>query len=85
MSKISQKNRNRLAGEAIAVLKDHHPIPLSTRQIAGELVRDKEFCLKLLLFLRDRGYVKQSQKKGGADYARWYKWTLSDDSRERFL
>lgn len=85
MSRISQKNRNRLAGEAIAVLKDHYPIPLTTRQVAAELVRDKEFCLKLLLFLRDRGYVKQLQKRGGANYARWYKWTLSEDAREKFL
>jgi len=84
MSRVSTKNWNKLAGETISILREHDPLPLSTRQIAAELVRDKEFCLRLLLFLKEKGYVTQRVKKNGAAYVRWCKWSLSDAARQRF-
>ena len=60
MPKISDKTRNKLAGEVIGLLSDHYPVPLSTRAVADELIRDKEFTLKILKFCQEKGYVKKA-------------------------
>ena len=85
MPKISDKTRNKLAGEVIGLLSDHYPVPLSTRAVADELIRDKEFTLKILKFCQEKGYVKKMGKKTGGEYQRWYKWTITPEAKSRVL
>lgn len=84
MPKISDRTRNKLAGEVISVLAEHFPEPLTTRAVAEELIRDKEFTLKILLFCQEKGYVKKVARQQG-EYKRWCKWTVTPEARNKII
>ncbi|MEK6923740.1 MAG: hypothetical protein AABW54_00695 [Candidatus Micrarchaeota archaeon] len=83
MPKISDKTRNKLAGEVVGLLADRFPLPLSTRAVAEELIRDKEFALKILKFCEEKGYVKRTGRPKGGDYRKWLKWTVTPEARQK--
>lgn len=72
MSRISKKNFDRIASDALSTLHVSYPLPLTTRAIAVELARDKEFVKKVLVFLESKKLVVRV-----AGYERWVKWKLS--------
>ncbi len=83
MPRISERTRHRIAEQVLGLLLDKYPIPLTTREVADELVRDKEFVKKILEMLRSQGFVRTFAKKTGATYSRWLKWQLTDEGKKR--
>ena len=52
MSKLGEKNIQKLKEQILSILYHNNFNPLFTSQIAEEGVRDEEFILKLLLILK---------------------------------
>ena len=70
---------------ALEVLKKYHPTPLTTRFIANEIARDKEFTGDVLEFLMKRGLVDKVLKdEHGQLYKRWMYWSLTANSVEGY-
>ena len=80
---ISERTKHRIAEMVLGLLLDRYPMPLTTREVADELVRDKEFVKKILEMLRGQGLVRTFAKKTGASYSRWLKWSLTDEAKKR--
>ncbi len=78
MSRISQKNFDRIAESALRVLYDSFPIALSTTQVASELARDNEFMGRVLGFLEKKGYVQKRVKENRTD------WLLTKGMKEKY-
>ena len=78
MSRISKKNFERIASDAVSVLHDAYPVPLTTRAVALELARDKEFVKRVLEFLESKRLVVRVE-----GYERWVKWKLSKAAKKR--
>ncbi|MEM4255472.1 MAG: hypothetical protein QXR53_04070 [Candidatus Norongarragalinales archaeon] len=68
MSRISQKNFERIAESVLRVLYDSFPIALSTTQVAQELARDNEFIGRVLEFLEKKGYVQRKARENRVDW-----------------
>ena len=83
MPRISQNTRHRIAEQVLGLLLDNYPIPMTTREVAHELVRDKEFVRSLLEMLRGHGMVRTWGKKSGTAYSRWLKWSLTDEAKKK--
>jgi len=83
MPRISQNTRHRIAEQVLGLLLEKYPVPLTTREVAHELVRDKEFVRSLLEMLRSHGMVRTFSKRTGAAYSRWLKWQLTDEGKKR--
>ena len=83
MPRISQNTRHRIAEQALGLLLEKYPVPMTTREVAKELVRDKEFTKTILEMLRGHGLVKTFGKPAGAGYARWLKWQLTDEGKRK--
>ncbi len=83
MPRISQRTRHRIAEQVLGLLLDKYPLPLTTREIADDLVRDKEFARSILEMLRSHGMVRTFAKRTGAAYARWLKWQLTDEGKKK--
>jgi Mn-dependent DtxR family transcriptional regulator len=77
MSRISQKNKEKIAKQIYDLLKISDP--LFTAEIARQISRDEEFVKKLLEEMRDLGIVKMiNQNTYGQEYSRRRKWKLAD-------
>lgn len=74
MSKVSKSKSDRIKEGIVQYLFDESPKSVFTYQIAEDLVRDKEFVLRLLLELEKDKLVLQTQK----NFTRKRKWALSD-------
>lgn len=79
MSRISRKNFEKIASDAVSVLYSHYPVPLTTRAVAAELARDNEFVKRVLEFLEKRKLVLRVEK----GYERWIKWKLSRAAKKK--
>lgn len=85
MSKVSQKNFQKIAEQALGILFEKHPIPLSTTAIARELGRDNEFAAKVLGFLHEKRYVALARvAKSGHSYSEWKMWRLSNETYQKY-
>ena len=78
VSRISQKNFERIAENALRVLYDSFPIALSTTQVAQEMARDNEFTGKVLEFLEKKGYVQKRARENRVD------WLLTKGMKEKY-
>lgn len=78
MSRISQKNFDKIAESIVQVLYDSYPIALSTSQVAGEIARDNEFTGRVLHFLMEKGLVSKRAKENRFD------WVLSKNAKEKY-
>ncbi|MBI3588298.1 hypothetical protein HY995_03535 [Candidatus Micrarchaeota archaeon] len=78
MSKISQKTMHRIAEDALGTLHESFPQPLTTRAVALELARDKEFVLKVMQYLEQHGMVGKAAKKTKGEAVKWNYWKLSE-------
>jgi hypothetical protein len=86
MSRVSKKTFDKVAEDALAVLYDNYPAAVSTRIVAGEIARDKQFIARVLEYLRGKGFVEKwtKSKSSGEDYARWMKWRLTKQAYEKY-
>ncbi|MFH0835585.1 MAG: hypothetical protein V1834_00285 [Candidatus Micrarchaeota archaeon] len=85
MSRVSKKTFDKVAESVLGVLYDNYPGSVSTRFVAGEVARDKEFVAKVLDFLRGKGFVEQwTKSRAGEEYERWAKWRLSKRAYDKY-
>ena len=85
MSRVSQKTFDKIAENALSVLYDEYPGSVSTRFVAGEVARDKEFIAKVLEFLCKKGFVeKWTKSRSGEQYERWMKWRLTKRAYDKY-
>lgn len=75
MSKISKNSRERLSQEVLRILFENTLKPMSTKDIADELIRDDEFILQLLKELHHHKIVKILP-----NYTRRKYWTMTPEA-----
>jgi len=78
VSKISQKNFDKIAQDLLRLLYDSYPVALSTTKVASELARDNEFAGRVLAYLEQKGFVLKKAKANRVD------WLLSKSAKEKF-
>ena len=79
--KISEKKRQKISEQILALLYSKSPQSLFTSQIAQELARDEEFIKKILLEIKDKNLVLEIKKNPkGKQYLRRSRWRLSDNT-----
>jgi len=72
MSKISEFKKNKIKEDILMMLYDNFPKMMWTFEIAEEMIRDDEFCLRLLEDLKDKKLVILTEEsKGGKIKRRW--------------
>jgi len=76
---ISNKKKEKISEQILALLYSTSPKTLFTSQIAEEIARDEEFVKKLLVVLREKKLVVEVKKNPqGIIYKRRSRWRLSD-------
>ncbi|MBI5036536.1 hypothetical protein HZC09_04285 [Candidatus Micrarchaeota archaeon] len=83
MSRISKEGFKRIAEQAVGVLYDSFPVPLSTRRVAEQIVRDDEFTLKVLEFLEGSGVVTRMKEGKTGPLEKTVLWKISKGAREK--
>ena len=79
--KISDKKREKISEQILALLYSITPKSLFTSHIASEIARDEEFVKKLLLNLKNKKLVVEIKKNPkGILYIRRSRWKLSDEA-----
>ena len=77
--KISNKKKEKISEQILALLYSTSPKTLFTSQIAEEIARDEEFVKKLLNKLKEKKLVVEIKKNAqGIIYKRRSRWRLSD-------
>ena len=77
--RISEKKKEKIFEQILALLYEFNPKSLFTSQIAQEIARDEEFIKKLLLELKKKNLVIEIKKTPqGKIYIRRSRWNLSD-------
>ncbi|MFQ5405571.1 MAG: hypothetical protein ACE5DI_00225 [Candidatus Micrarchaeia archaeon] len=85
MSRISEKNFQKIAEQALFALFQRFPQPRSTRQIATEICRDNEFTSKIMVFLHGKKLVLKLQtSKSGGQYTTKQVWKLSKEVYQKY-
>ncbi|MDP2717167.1 MAG: hypothetical protein Q8P02_00330 [Candidatus Micrarchaeota archaeon] len=83
MSRISPERFKKIAEQALGVLYDAFPRPLSTRAVADELVRDNEFTLKVLEFLEKQKLAARVDQGKMGSLSRVVRWKITPSARAR--
>ena len=77
--KISEKKKERISEQILALLYSVVPRSLFTFHVAREIARDEEFVKSLLLDLKNKKLVAEIKKNPkGVPYIRRSRWRLSD-------
>ena len=77
--KISDKKKEKISEQILALLYSTSPKNLFTSQVAEEIARDEEFVKKLLIKLKEKKLVVEIKKNSkGIIYKRRARWRLSD-------
>ena len=83
--KISEKKREKIYEQILAVLYSYNPKLLFTSKIAQEIARDEEFIKKLLRELKNKKVIIEVRKNvKGIDYKRRSRWKLSETAYEAY-
>jgi predicted transcriptional regulator len=78
--KISEKKKEKISEQILAVLYSFFPKPQFTSKIAMEMARDEEFIKKLLNNLKKKNLIIEIKKNHqGIDYRRRSRWMLGDE------
>jgi len=76
---ISKEKKEKISEQILAYLYSTNPKPLFTFHIAKEIARDEEFVKKLLIDLKNKGFVvKITKNPKGKDYIKRSRWKLSE-------
>lgn len=77
--KISDKKREKISEQVLALLYTEFPKPQFTSYIAQEVARDEEFIKKLLQELKKKKLIIEIKRNPkGIIYIRRSRWKLSD-------
>jgi|TARA_Y100000310_G_scaffold176084_1_gene176233 predicted transcriptional regulator len=78
--KISDKKKEKIFEQILALLYSNNLKPLFTYEIAQEIARDEEFIKKLLLELLNKKFVfKIDKNPKGIPYIRRARWKLTNN------
>ncbi len=79
--KISEKKREKISEQILALLYSVSPKLLFTSHIAQEIARDEEFVKRLLLELKAKKLAIEIKKNPkGICYLKRSRWKLSDEA-----
>ena len=79
--KISEKKKEKISEQILALLFSISPKPIFSAHIAREIARDEEFTKKLLLELKEKKLLTEIKKNPkGVEYLRRSRWKLSDSA-----
>ncbi len=82
---ISKQKKEKISEQILAYLYSINLKPVFTTQIAQEIIRDEEFVKRLLLNLKEKGFVTEIKKNPkGISYIRRSRWKLSDKAYEAY-
>jgi len=85
MSRLSQKNFQKVAEQVLGILYDNYPSPLSTNAISKEMGRDNEFTGKVMDFLHAKRYVALCRvSKSGRQFSTRKCWRLSTETHMKY-
>jgi hypothetical protein len=85
VSKVSQRNFQKIAEQALGALFEKYPQAVSTHQLALELGRDNEFVGKVLGFLHGKRYVALARvSASGRTYSTKKLWRLSEAAHRKY-
>lgn len=77
--RISEKKREKISEQILALLYSVNPKPLFTLHIAKEIARDEEFIKKLLLELKSKKLIVEIKRNPqGIPYVKRSRWKLSE-------
>ena len=76
MVKLSENTMKLLKEDILSILNENSLKSKFTKDIAKELRRDKEFTLKLLLEMKELGWVREFNGKGANGIRK--RWRISD-------
>jgi len=83
--KISEKKREKIYEQILALLYTSHPKPIFTSRIAQEIARDEEFIKKLLKELKSKKLVIEIRKNPkGIDYIKRSRWKLTEEAYKAY-
>ena len=83
--KISEKKKNKISEQILALIYSFSPQPVFNSYIAQEIARDEEFVKKLLLELKKKGLVVEIKKNPkGKDYVRRCRWKLTEGAYKAY-
>ena len=83
--RVSDKKREKIIEQILAILYSNNPKPLFTSQIAEELARDEEFTKKLLLSLKKKNIIIEVKKNPrGVPYLRRSRWILNQEAYSQY-
>ena len=83
--KISEKKREKISEQILALLYSISPKLLFTAHIAQEIARDEEFVKKLLLELKKKNLVLEVAKNPqGVLYLKRSRWKISDAAYQAY-
>ena len=83
--KISEKKREKIFEQILALLYQNSPKSLFTSHIAQEIARDEEFMKKLLNELKIKKLIIEIKKNpDGIDYIKRSRWSLSDNTYKTY-
>ena len=76
---LSDKKKEKISEQILALLYSQSPKSLFTSNIAQEIARDEEFTKKLLIDLKAKKLIVEIKKNPkGITYSRRSRWNLSD-------
>ncbi len=76
--KISEKKKDKISEQILALLYSSSPKPVFTVYISQEIARDEEFVKNLLIGLKKKNLVIEIKKNSdGKDYLRRSRWKLT--------
>jgi hypothetical protein len=85
VSRLSQKSFQKVAEQALGLLYERYPSPLSTNAISREIGRDNEFAGKVMGFLHDRRFVVLCRvSESGRQFSSRKCWRLSADTHMKY-
>jgi len=83
--KISNLKKEKISEQILALLYSFFPRSYFTSQIAFEMARDEEFMKKLLIELEKKKLIIEIKKNPkGVRYKRRSRWTLSDNTYQKY-
>jgi len=85
MSRLSQKNFQKVAEQVLGILYERYPSPLSTNAISKEMGRDNEFTGKVMDFLHTKRFVALCRvSKTGKQFSTRKCWRLSTETHMKY-
>jgi hypothetical protein len=77
--RLSEIKKNKIIEQILSYLYNTFPNEPYTAEIAREIARDEEFVKRILLELKDKGFIVSIKKNSnGVAFSRRLRWRLSN-------